>query len=429
MRRLRIVLAGVAALVLGAAVASASSGHEAVASRNEPVVGPKLADEPGSIIGAFTARSYAPGERAVLRVFSRSGPFYVQVLRVGSAAGRSSRADPVSGTPVTGRRRVVPNRAGEQRVVVPMGPWESGMYFAKLTSSRGELGYAPLVLRARRPSSSQVLVVLPTNTWQAYNYRDVNRDGIGDTWYASPDVHVVDLARPYLNRGVPSQSRKYDRGFVRWLAATRKHPDFFADEDLEDVPSGKVLASHYRLVIFPGHEEYVTRHAFDVITRFRDLGGSLAFLSADTFVYRVELRGNRMIGRTKWQELGRPPAALTGSDYVDWWQRRYPSRPYVVVGTRSAPWLFAGTGLRDGSAFGSFGIEVDATSADSPRSTRVLARIADIFGPGRSAEMTYYETNRGARVFAAGVMNFGGGARHAPVSSLLENLWRHLSAR
>ena len=28
--------------------------------------------------------------------------------------------------------------------------------------------------------------------------------------------------------------------------------------------------------------------------------------------------------------------------------------------------------------------------------------------PGVSAEMTYYETDAGAKVFAAGVLNFGG---------------------
>jgi hypothetical protein len=428
MRRFRVVSAGLAALVLAATSASASSGRQAVATHEEPAVGRQLADEPGTIVAAFTARSYSPGERAVLRVMARSAPFLVQVLRIGSATGRSSSEDPLSGTPVSGLRRVVPTRRGEQRVVVPMASWASGMYFARLTDSSGELGYAPFVLRARRPGSSRVLIVLPTNTWQAYNYRDVDGNGVGDTWYASPDVHVVDLARPYLNRGVPPQSRKYDRGFVRWLAATGKHPDFFADDDLDRVPNGDVLAKAYRLVIFPGHEEYVTPHAFDVIERFRDLGGNLAFLSANTFVYRVERHGNQMIGRTAWQQLGRPPARLTGSDYVDWWQRRYPSRPYVVVGARWARWLFAGTGLHEGSTFGSFGIEVDSTSANSPRGTHVLARIKDIFGPGSSAEMTYYETHRGAEVFAAGAMNFGAGAQRRPVSVLLENLWRHLSA-
>ena len=107
--------------------------------------------------------------------------------------------------------------------------------------------------------------------------------------------------------------------------------------------------------------------------------------------------------------------------------RTYRSRPYVVTGARRARWFFAGTGLGNGDSFGGFGIEVDATSPRSPRGTLVLARIKDIFGPGRSAEMTYYETPRGAKVFAAGVMSFGGSVVWQPMRRLMENLWRHLS--
>jgi hypothetical protein len=57
----------------------------------------------------------------------------------------------------------------------------------------------------------------------------------------------------------------------------------------------------------------------------------------------------------------------------------------------------------------------------------VLARIQDAFGPGKSAEMTYYETRRGAKVFAAGVMNFGGSALWPGVRTMVENLWRRLA--
>jgi hypothetical protein len=57
----------------------------------------------------------------------------------------------------------------------------------------------------------------------------------------------------------------------------------------------------------------------------------------------------------------------------------------------------------------------------------VLARVPDVFGPGKSAEMTYYETPGGAKVFDAGTINFGGTAEFPPVSRLLENLWARLS--
>ena len=94
---------------------------------------------------------------------------------------------------------------------------------------------------------------------------------------------------------------------------------------------------------------------------------------------------------------------------------------------QQTPWLFRGTGLRDGDTFGVYGIEVDARTPSSPPGTRVLAHIPDIFGPGKSAEMTYYTTPAGAKVFSAGVMNFGGSALWPIVSTMLQNLWTELS--
>lgn len=389
---------------------------------------PKLADVPGTIKGAFAKRSYAPGESAVLRVFGESKPLSVQVFRVGLERQRPRRDDLLVGTPVSARRIVVPRRGGTFRVEVEIGSWPSGFYFARLSRSTGQLGFAPFVLRPERLGSSRVLVVLPTHTWQAYNFRDVDRDGVGDTWYASPDVHVVDLSRPYLRRGVPPHFRGYDRGFIRWVAQTGKRVDFVANDDLDAGPTGDFLARAYNLIVFSGHDEYTTPHMYDVILRYRDLGGNLAFLSANKFHYRVTRRGDLLYGRTPWHELGRPAAKLSGSDYVGSWKRTYQNRPYVVTGAKKAPWLFAGTGLRNGDSFGRFGIEVDATSPRSPRGTAVLARIANIFGPGKSAEMTYYETAKGAKVFSAGVMNFGGSVAWEPMATMLENIWHRLSA-
>ena len=57
----------------------------------------------------------------------------------------------------------------------------------------------------------------------------------------------------------------------------------------------------------------------------------------------------------------------------------------------------------------------------------MLARIPDLLGPGKSAEMTYYETAAGAKVFAAGALNFAASATQLPVSTMLENLWTRLS--
>ena len=57
----------------------------------------------------------------------------------------------------------------------------------------------------------------------------------------------------------------------------------------------------------------------------------------------------------------------------------------------------------------------------------MLAKIPNLLGPGKTAEMTYYETPAGAKVFDAGAINFAATRDHPPVSQLLENLWAHLS--
>lgn len=308
-------------------------------------------------------------------------------------------------------------------VSVRIGDWTSGLYFARLDGSDGGVGFAPFVVRPRRLGTSRVAVVLPTNTWQAYNFRDDNGDGIGDTWYADPRIHSVDLTRPFLDRGVPPHFRNYDEGFLWWLAAHDKRVDMLADDDLGLFGDGEQLLRRYDLIIFSGHDEYVTAHAYGVIQRYRDRGGNLLFLSANNFYYRVERRGSRLYKTGHWSDLGRDGEELTGEVYVGWSQGHFPNRPFVVSGAAAAPWFFAGTGLRDGGRFGGYGIEINQRGPRPPHGLVVLARIPNDFGPGRSAEMTYYTTRAGAKVFSAGVMNFGGSALWPTVSRLLENLW------
>ena len=94
----------------------------------------------------------------------------------------------------------------------------------------------------------------------------------------------------------------------------------------------------------------------------------------------------------------------------------------------AAPWLFAGTDLSKGSTFGNGGIEIDKTESGSPRDVHVIAEIPDLFGPGFTAQMTYYETPAGAKVFAAGAFTLAGSVIGDPtVGQLLANLWDKLS--
>jgi hypothetical protein len=382
---------------------------------------------PGEIAAAFSHRSYGPQRRAWLRVWARTRSLTFQVFL--SGPGHS----PFHGKPVTSARtRSWSDASWPRWTSIRIGSWPSGLYFVRLTARDGRSGFAPFIVRPRWDApTAPIALVLSTNTWQAYNFRDMNGDGIGDTWYAGPSIHVVKLTRPYLAPGMPPAA---GRGgifrFLPWFYRHGKSADFFADDDFSRFPSGRWLARRYSLLVFAGHEEYVTPTEYDLTASARNHGENLAFVSANNFFYRVSRIDNRLNGRTRWRDLGRPEAALVGVQYVGWWQRVFPQRAYVVKGARTAPWLFTGTGLTNGERFGRFGIEADARAASSPSGTKVLARIKDIFGPGKSAEMTYYRTSRGAKVFAAGVLNFASTtADRSVLHKLLTNLFAKLEIR
>jgi hypothetical protein len=177
------------------------------------------------LLAGFEARSYRPGQVAVLRI--DSSPVQRLTLRLFLAGGAGTAAVPAgSRDPLTFGQAVteqvqVRRPAGSRAWLVHIrlgSDWPSGDYVAHL-GAPGTSDYAPFVLRPRRLGSAPVLVVEPTNTWQAYNVTH------GDSWYLDPAVHVIDLTRPYAGvnvrgqrvpKGLPDQFFRLDLGFLRW---------------------------------------------------------------------------------------------------------------------------------------------------------------------------------------------------------------------
>ena len=389
----------------------------------------------GPTLAGFEARSYTPGQVATLEIGGgQTSRATLQIFQAGASGTPGPAAAPgwdkdTFGKPVTTPRQVQ-RPAGSRRWLVHVrlgSSWPSGDYVARL-SWGAHTDYAPFILRPNRLGSAPVLVVEPTNTWHAYDVVD------GDSWYLDSSVHVIDLTHPFASTrvtgtavpaGLPEQFQRFDLGFLRWYWHSGYRADFISDDDLERLSSAEQL-SRYRLIVFGGHEEYVTPHTFDLITAYRNAGGNLAFLSANNFFYRVNVSGNTMTGRTPWRDLGRPEAALVGAQYAGWDEGHYPNRPYRITDTAAAPWLFKGTHLHDGSSVGNYGIEVDEPNSASPPHTHVLAVIPNELGPGKPAEMTIYTRGR-STVFDAGAINFEASAHWPQLSRFFSNLWSHLS--
>jgi hypothetical protein len=378
-----------------------------------------------SVEAAFARESYRPSRVASLRIFNRARGITMQLFRVGSETVATRGRSEMQGVPVTDPRPIG-SSGGRRLVRVPIGRWPTGLYFARLEAADGRVGFAPFVLRPRILGEHHVAVVMPTLSWQAYNLRDDDGDGKGDSWYAYWRVHTARLGRPFLNRGVPYNFRHYDLPFLDWLDRTGKEVDVLAQADLEAASSARALARAYSLIVFPGHHEYVTTREYDRVQGYRDLGGHLMFLSADNFCWRV-VRHGQTIEKTKlWRDLGRPEAGLIGVQYRGN-DRGTHRGAWILRRTHATSWAFAGTNLAAGEGFSNGGIEIDKTTSASPKSVQVLAEIPNLFGPGYTGQMTYYETPSGAEVFAAGAFTLAGGVREPKVAILLENLWTHMT--
>ena len=205
----------------------------------------------------FEQESYRPGDRAKLVITDTASQVSVQILRAGGEPTPTVPNDVMLGTPVT---KITPVGAvhGRRTYPISIANWPSGVYFAQLTAPGSRVGYAPFVLAPRHLGEHRVAVVMPTQTWQAYNFRDDNGDGEADTgtpagrkcrpalsgrsspWRPAPLEAVRRAVRP-LARPDPSQRRLPVRRGAR------------------DVRDGKTLADAYALIIFSGHHEYVTR--------------------------------------------------------------------------------------------------------------------------------------------------------------------------
>ncbi|MGI9111130.1 MAG: N,N-dimethylformamidase beta subunit family domain-containing protein [Gaiellaceae bacterium] len=380
----------------------------------------------------FTGESYVASSAARLAIETDAETLTLQTFRAGPE-DTPTHSDTLMNGVAVNAPVTIPWRARHRRATLnyAVGPWPTGVYFVKLTADDGRIGYAPFVVRPTvLGATSRVAVVIPTNTWQAYNFRDADGNGWGDTWYAKGAQSTAALGRAYIRRGVPPQWRKYDVGFLRWLHLTGKQPELLTESDLETIRTAEELIRLYDVVVFPGHTEYATRHEFDLIRNYRDLGGNLAFLSANNFFWEVRRQGSVLRRTRLWRDQGRPESAVLGVQYRANDDGKI-QRPFIVRAAEAAPWFYEGTGLGNGASFGQelggYGIEIDATTSSSPPGTIVLAEVPDLYGPGLTAQMTYYETPLGAKVFAAGTIDFGGTARLPSVHRLLENLWARLS--
>lgn len=293
---------------------------------------------------------------------------------------------------------------------VPKG-WPSGLYFAAIGAGPNACT-VPFVVSVKKASKqARVMVLIPVNTVQAYNAYG------GKSLYDFNSSNALRGAKVSFDRPFTEPFNNFfdvwSQYFVRWLAKNKITADFCTDIDLH---ADSQLLEPYQLVVQAGHDEYWTAAMRQRIDRFVAGGGNVAFLGGNTCWFQARLEaGNGVADRAltcyktisgdpqtnpalktvTWHELStaNPENSTTGLSFIkgcSWSNAGIPRpvTPYTVQ--RPEHWVFAGTGLAQGSAFGAGYVGYEADAADfrlgadsrpyptgldgSPHSLRILAQ-------------------------------------------------------
>jgi len=307
-----------------------------------------------------------------------------------------------------------------------------GLYHEVARDPQGDEFRAPVVIRdARplgRPRPHTALVVWPYLTWRAYNAYDADLNGIPDSWYQFWRQRRVSLTGPILRGGV-EDDHKAAAPFSRWLCSRSVRAQHVTDVELGRLPLSTLR--RYAAIVFPGHSEYYEPATYDLLRRYRDGGGNLVVLQANPFYRQVRLdREHNAVVMTDYDaRQGRSDFALAGVGYDGCCFPRDRAAPYVAASGRDyerVRWLFRGTGIGPGEAFGVAASESDRIDPELTPRDHVVAAQAIIRGKRGviNAAMTWSRAGRG-QVFATGNYTFlrmGRGLTY----KLLDNVWRKL---
>ncbi len=216
---------------------------------------------------------------------------------------------------------------------------------------------AGLIVRPQSPEGA-VLLVYSRDTQNAYN-----RWG-GRSYYTDPPTFTIGEKRPgywpVFLESVVDLARILESLGVGWDAADPRW--------IEEHPGA--LAA-YRAVVLVSQSEYVTRDFRDAIEGFVDQGGRLLALGPELMLYQTRRVGDRLtcyknpfrgvdpilsdgdpdndhLVSYQWAYAGPPETTLSGTST---WLGHQLGQPGAWRVARSLHWVFAGTGLADGSTF------------------------------------------------------------------------------
>ena len=415
----------------------ALDGHARWANGNGGAisVGAGFTVEPTAALQGFTDTwSVAPGGAVGLHVSTTFPAYTAALVRLAPAP-----EDPItiSGpTAHTGRLQLVQSgyrSAGcgwlaDLTTTIPSS-YPSGVYAFQLKGPGGLSRYVPFIVRPSKPSS-RIAVLIPTNTYNAYNtWGGHNRYTVG----GGNTSRTVTLLRPTTSAdvdstGAISHTLHSDLYLLRWMTTNQIEFDCYHDGDLDTSAS---WLRAYKALVLASHPEYFSNTMRSNLINYLNSGGRLINTGGNAIYDQADRSpdgtaltyyGNAATGsryRT-FDLVGESPAQVLG---VDLGSSYMTFAPYVV---RNVHPLLNGTGLKVGNSFGSAafyggasGWEVDVASAGIPANATLIAQGSN---PGGGAAMLFIDKENGGWVFTVSSLAFNSSLPYDPhTSTILSN--------
>ncbi|MDI2127010.1 N,N-dimethylformamidase beta subunit family domain-containing protein [Yinghuangia seranimata] len=303
------------------------------------------------------------------------------------------------------------------------GDWPEGSYLLLLASDEGYSTYVPVTVRSGRAQGRTVLVNAVT-TWQAYNLWGGYDLYNGPKDYADR-ARAVSFDRPYDSSGA-SGFLNFEQPLVAVAERMGLPLAYATDVDLDAAPERFKGAT---AVLTLGHDEYWSTAMRTNASALRDGGTNLAFLGANAVNRHIRF-GETALGPHRLvvcyksaaedpmraddpsettQDWRLPPHPRPENDLTGTLYQCFPGNASFVVWDPDA-WVFAGTGVRRGSAFtGLVGVEYDRVVRDPapPQPLQVLSHSpVTCGGKADFANASYYTVPSGAGVFSTGTMRW-----------------------
>jgi hypothetical protein len=315
--------------------------------------------------------SYKAGEKVRLHVSCAKPAYSIEVHRAADSKGTPELIA------YKGKEHPIPADASSHGCRWPASAeaidtkgWPSGYYTVKLIAGK-HTAETFFILRPSEPGKdAKILLQLATNTYNAYSSSG------GYSLYAYNGKNRVQGRRVSFERPLTSQFHQWEKPFVEWAEKAGYKIDYCSNLDIERHPE---LLKAYKLVLSVGHDEYWSAGMRDALEKYIADGGNVAFFSGNTCCWQVRpedegralvcykqayradplfAKGERKLLSTLWSHylVARPENGLTGVGFLHGGYHK--SHGQLMSGSgaftvdKPDHWLFEGTKLARGEAFG-----------------------------------------------------------------------------